>query len=34
MVWDGFGDFKKNTISSWQTVKPPLKVTLKLIRFS
>lgn len=32
-VWDGFGGFQRNTISSWQTVKP-LKITLKLIQVS
>lgn len=27
-VWDGFGGFQRNTINSWQTVKP-LKIALK-----
>lgn len=32
VVWGGFGGFQRNTVSSWQTVKPPLKITLKLMQ--
>lgn len=31
MVWDGFGGIQRNIISSWQSVKTLLKITLNLI---